>query len=197
MPGNEAMGMRPGMSVGPDARGFSLLDAPKRATGSCECLSRSFRAIHLATWSVRVGHLGGRSKLSCLQVTTGTGRKGRRKEAQRQVNGQKGEATSHPGLNGSGQWGLTDTGQALVQGTGGESKETYHPGVPRTQRASKNTGLSILKQCKVLGPRRCVGYPRRYSAFNFRQVECSQVLQRHSTPSHSTKHKLGFSAHFC
>lgn len=147
-------GMRPGMSVGPDARGSSLLHAPKRPTESCECLSRSFRAIHLATWSARVGHLGGRSKLSCLQVTKGTGRKGWRKEAQRRVNGQKGEATSYPGLHGSGQWGLTDTGQALVQGTGGESRKTHHPGVPRTQRASKDTGLSILKQWKVLGPLR-------------------------------------------
>ena len=72
-----------------------------------------------------------------------TGRTGRRTEAQCQANGQKGRPfTSSTELSAAA--GLTDTGQALVPGHR-ESRETDHPGVPRTEEASKDMGLPTLR----------------------------------------------------
>lgn len=73
--------------------------------------------------------------------------------AQPQVNGQKEEATSHPGLHGPGPGvgvgRLTDTGQALVQATGEELRVTSHPGVLRTKSTSKNMGFFSFKASKL------------------------------------------------
>lgn len=55
----EAMRMRRGRSVRPDVREFSLVDAPKRAMGSCEFPSRSFRVSDSSAYlEGRVGGTG-------------------------------------------------------------------------------------------------------------------------------------------
>lgn len=92
----EATGMRLERSVEPGVSGLSLLGAPRRVTQSPEFLSKLESGVGGGSPQRQV--LG---RLGCSwQVTLGTGRTGRRKEGQPQVNGQKGEAPLHPGLNG-------------------------------------------------------------------------------------------------
>lgn len=97
---------------------------------------------------------------------------------------------------------LKDPGEVLVQGTGGENRVSNHPGVPRAERASKDRGLTILKLEKswVNSDELVTFYStksRRNGAFDFRQVEFSQVLKQHGISPFDQNIKLGFSGQFC
>lgn len=80
-------------------------------------------------------------------MTTVTGRKRWRKEAQPQATALNGEA--HRTFRASPFWAagsLMDSNQALVPGSrwGEEWRVTKHLGVPRTERVAKDSGLSAL-----------------------------------------------------